>query len=403
VEVVQVGPPVRKTLKLISAQPARVEPIEQTPIQSKIAAYVAEVAVDFGDEVKKDQPLVKLRAPELDAELVQKQALLEQAKAELAQAESAVKGAEAAVVTSKAKVAQTQAAIDRSRSDVVLRESEHERIKELAAGGSVNRQLFDEAQQKLAAAKASVAEAQAAQISSQAVVAQSQAEAVSRVADVAAAQSRVRVAEATVAQVEAMRSYLTLRSPFDGVVTMRRVDPGHLVQPASGAAVPLLVVARTDKMRITVPVPELEAAYVDVGDEALIEIQSLRGAEFAGKISRTSLALDEGSRSLDAIVDLENPDGRLRPGMYATARLTLQERKDVLTLPSAAVVRQGKEAYCFRWKDGQATKTTVQLGIRVGDDFEVTSGLSSDDQVILNKATSLKDGQAVEAAKPPNP
>ena len=153
-------------------------------------------------------------------------------------------------------------------------------------------------------------------------------------------------------------------------------------------------------MRITAPVPELEAAYVDVGDEATIEVQSLRGAEFAGKVSRTSLALDEGSRALDAIVDLENPDGRLRPGMYATARLTLQERKDVLTLPSAAVMRQGKEAFCYRLADGKAVKTPVQLGIRVGDDFEITSGLGSDDQVILNKATSLKDGQAVEATKP---
>jgi len=314
-----------------------------------------------------------------------------------------VKGADAAIATAKSKVTQTQAAIDRSRADVGLRESEHQRIEELAASGSVNRQLLDEAQQKLRAAEASVAEAQAAKESSQAVVMQAQAEAATAAADVAAAQARVRVAVANVAQVEAMRSYLTLLSPFDGIVTLRHVDPGHLVQPATASGGPLLVVARTDKMRITAPVPELEATYVDVGDEATIEVQSLRGAEFAGKVSRTSLALDEGSRALDAIVDLENPDGRLRPGMYATARLTLQERKDVLTLPSAAVMRQGKEAFCYRLADGKAIKTPVQLGIRVGDDFEITSGLSSDDQVILNKATSLKDGQAVEAAKPPAP
>ena len=145
----------RKSLKLISVQPARVEPIEQTPIQSKIAAYVAEVAVDFGDAVKKDQPLIKLKAPELDAELVQKQALLEQAKAELVQAESSVKAADAAIATAKSKVTQSQAAIDRSQADVGLRESEHQRIEELATNGSVNRQLLDEAQQKLRAAEAS--------------------------------------------------------------------------------------------------------------------------------------------------------------------------------------------------------------------------------------------------------
>jgi HlyD family secretion protein len=403
VEVVLAGPPVRKSLKLVSVQPARVEPIEQTPIQSKIAAYVAEVVVDFGDAVKKDQPLIKLRAPELDAELAQKQALLEQSRAELAQAESGVKAAQAAIATAKSQVVQTTAAIERSQADVRLRESEHRRIEELANSGSVNRQLLDEAQQKLRAAEASATESQAAKDSAQAVVAQSEAEANKAVADVAAAKARVRVAEANVAQVEAMRSYLTLSSPFDGIVTSRHVDPGHLVQPASASGGPLLVVARTDKMRITAPVPELEAAYVDVGDAAMVEVQSLRSAEFTGKISRTSLALDEGSRALDAIIDLENADGRLRPGMYATARLTLQERKDVLTLPSAAIVRQGKEAFCFRLADGKAIKTSVQLGIRVGDDFEIATGLEDGEQVILNKAISLKDGQPVEATKPPTP
>ena len=200
----------------------------------------------------------------------------------------------------------------------------------------------------------------------------------------------MRVAEANVAQVEAMRSYLTLLSPFDGVVTLRRVDPGHLVQPASASGGPLLVVARTDKMRITAPCRNSTRHSSMWGTKQSIEVQSLRGAEFAGKVSRTSLALDEGSRTLDAIVDLENSDGRLRPGMYATARLTLQERKDVLTLPSAAVIRQGKEAFCFRHLDGKAVKTPVQLGIRVGDDFEVTSGLA------CRRSGDPKQGQFAE-------
>ncbi|MCI0361074.1 MAG: efflux RND transporter periplasmic adaptor subunit [Planctomycetaceae bacterium] len=402
-EVVLAGPPVRKSLKLISVQPARVEPIEQTPIQSKIAAYVAEVVVDFGDTVKKDQPLIKLRAPELDAELAQKQALLEQAKAELVQAESGATAAQAAIVTAKSQVVRSAAAIERSQADVRLRESEHQRIEELANSGSVNRQLLDEARQKLAAAEASRSESRAAKDSAQAVVTQVEADAAKAMADVAAARARVRVAEANVTQLEAMRSYLTLAAPFDGVVTLRRVDPGHLVQPASASAEPLLVVARTDRMRITAPVPELEAAAVDIGDEATIEVQSLKGAEFTGKVSRTSLALDEGSRALDAIIDLENSDSRLRPGMYATVRLTLDERKDALTLPTAAIVRQGKEAFCYCLADGKAVKTPVQLGIRVGDDFEIASGLSDDVLAILNKATSLKDGQPVEATKPPPP
>jgi HlyD family secretion protein len=399
-EVVMAGLPARKTLTLTTTQPARIEALEQTPIYSKLAAYVGEVLVDYGDKVKKDQPLLKLVAPELDADLAQKQALVEQARAQLLQAEAGVKAAEAAVVTATSKAVQAEAGTDRAQSDVVRWRSEYSRLSQLAASGSVNRQLVDETQQKLGAAEASLKEALAAIDAAKSVVLEARAEAAKAASDVTAAKAHVRVAEANAAQSAAEHSYLTMKAPFDGVVTLRRVDPGHFVQPAGAAAAPLLVVARSDKMRIFVAVPEIEAAYVDLGDAATVEVQSLRGAEFKGKVTRTSFALDTDSRALETIVDLDNPEGRLRPGLYATAKIALQEQKDALTLPAAAVVRQGKEAFCYRLIGGKATKTPIQLGIKVADDFEVASGLSGRDTVILNKAAALKDGQAVVELKP---
>jgi RND family efflux transporter MFP subunit len=399
-EVVLAGPPTRKSLTLFTVQPARVEPIESAPLQSKLAAYVAEVNVDIGDPVKKGQPLVKLTAPELDAEFAQKQALIQQARAEHAQSESGLKAAQAAVETAEARAAEAQAAIDRSQSEVRLRQLEHDRAQQLVSSGSLNQQLADEARQKLSAAEAAVAAALAAAQSGKALVAQAIAEADQARSDIEAAGSRVGVAEANAQQVAALQSYLTLKAPFDGVIIERRVDPGHFVQPAAAESPPLLTVARTDKMRVIAPVPEGEAAYVDIGDAVAIEVPSLRSAEFLGQVTRTSLSLGEGSRALDAIIDLDNAAGRLRPGMYATARITLQQQHDVLTLPSAAVVRQGKDAFCYRLVDGKAAKSPLQLGLRVGDDFEIASGLSDSDTVILNKAAALKDGQAVEAATP---
>jgi RND family efflux transporter MFP subunit len=232
------------------------------------------------------------------------------------------------------------------------------------------------------------------------LVLQAKAESRKAAADVIAARAEVRVAEANVAQVEAENSYLTVLAPFDGVVTDRHIDPGHFVQPAGASAAPLLVVARTDKMRIFVAVPESEAAFVDLGDVVTLEGQSLRGPELKGKVTRTGFALDVGSRSLDTIIDVDNADGRLRPGQYATAKIILQEQKDALTLPAASVGRQGKEAFCYRFINGKASKTPLQLGIKVADDFEVTKGLAETDIVILNKAAALKDGQAVEVRNP---
>lgn len=394
------GKPTRKTLTLVTTQPARIEALEQTPVHSKIAAYVGKVLVDYGDKVKTGQPMLKLVAPELDAALAQKKALLEKARAQLAQAEAGAKAAQAAVVTSQSRVAQAEAGTERAQTDIVRWRSELSRIGQLATSGSVNRQIVDETQQKFGAAEASLKEATAAIDAAKAGVLQAQAEAAKATSDIAAAQAEVRVTEANVTQSEAEQSYLTILAPFDGVVTMRRVDPGHFVQPAGSSSSPLLVIARNDKVRIFIAVPESEAGYVDLDDVVTLEVQSLRGAELKGKVTRTGFALDVGTRSLDTIIDLENKDGRLRPGLYAVAKITLQEQKDALTLPAAAVVRQGKEAICYRLIDGKATKTPIQLGIKVADDFEVVSGLSDGDIVILNKASALKDGQAVEQLKP---
>ncbi len=399
-EVVMAGTPIRKSLTLISTQPARIEAFEQTTIRSKLAAYVGEVLVDYGDQVKKDQPLVKLVAPELDAEVAQKNALLGQAQAELVQAESGLKAAQAAIATAKSAVVQAAARIEKTEADVLFWKLKCQRFSDLATGGSLNKQLVEETEQNCSAAQSAHKEALAAIEAAKAGVTQSEAQAAKAVADVEAARSRVLVAEANLAHVESLRSYLTIKAPFAGVVTSRHVDPGHFVQPAAASGTKLLVIARSDRMRIFAALPEIEAASVDVGDPVTVDVQSLRGAEYKAQVTRTSFALDDASRSLETIIDIDNADGRLRPGMYATARLTLDEREDALTLPGAALVRQGKEAFCYRLVDGKAVKTPLQLGIRVADDFEITSGLSDNDQVILNKATALKDGQSVEAAAP---
>ncbi len=399
-EVVQAGQPTRKTLTLATTQPARIVALEQTPIHSKLAAYVGEVLVDYGDRVKKDQPLVKLSAPELDAELAQKTALLDQARAEQVQAEAGLKAAQAGVATANSQVTATEARLVKTQADVDRWMLQCKRFEDLATSGSLNQQLVEETEQNCSAAHAAHKEALAAIVSAKAVVAQSEAQAAKAAADVEAAKSRVLVAQANVAHVEALRSYLTIKAPFDGVVTHRHVDPGHFVQPAAGNGTTLLVVAREDQLRVFVAVPEMEAAYVDVGDEATIDVQSLRGAEFKGAVTRTGFALAAGSRSLETIVDLENKDGRLRPGLYGVAKITLQVKENALTLPAAAVVRQNKEAFCYRLIGGKAAKTPLQLGLFVGGDWEIASGLGEKDAVILNKAASLADGQRVEQAPP---
>ena len=193
-----------------------------------------------------------------------------------------------------------------------------------------------------------------------------------------------------------MFAYAELRAPFAGVITQRAVDKGQFV--TGGTEKPLLVVDRTDKLRVVVEVPELDAALVTAGehgDAVNIKVQSLGGREFIAKVSRTGWALDESNHSLRAEIDIQNSDAALRSGMFASASILLDERTDVLTLPLAAIIREGNAAFCCVVVAGKIERKTLQLGLRSGDDVEIVSGIGPADQVVLLRPSSLQVGQEV--------
>jgi HlyD family secretion protein len=194
-----------------------------------------------------------------------------------------------------------------------------------------------------------------------------------------------------------MLSYTEIKAPFKGIVVQRNVDTGHFTPATRGAdSKPLFVVAQTDTVRVFVDIPEMEAALVDEGDAATVQIQSLRDREVPGKVTRTSWTLDPANRSLRAEIDLVNEDQSLRPGMYATVRILLEERPDALVLPAAAIVHSANETFCNGVKDGKIVRKPVALGLRSGDEVEIRSGLDGDETVVVVQSESLTPGQAVE-------
>lgn len=397
---VTAGPPQRKTLELYTTQPGRIEAFETTPLSPKIAGYVDQVLVDIGDRVEKGQPLLKFSVPELHDELRQKQALTAQAEAETRQAEAATRAAEAARATAEALVAQAQAGTARAEADYQRWHSEYDRMSDLATSGSVTRKLVDEALNQFRAADAARQEVQAQVESARAALSQSEANLEKARADEVAAGARLRVAEANLARAETMLGYTEIKAPFDGVVTRRTVDTGHYVQPASGSgSQPLLVVARHDRLRVFVDVPELEASLIDsgeAGDTALIRIQAMRDDEVEGRVTRTSWALDPSNRSLRTEIDIPNPDGRLRPGMYATAHILLERREDALTLPATAVLQDQGQTLCCVVDSGRIRRQPLTTGLRAGADVEIVSGLDGNETIVLLRADSLTEDQAVE-------
>jgi RND family efflux transporter MFP subunit len=230
-----------------------------------------------------------------------------------------------------------------------------------------------------------------------ATFAQSQADLAKAKASAAVAAARHGNAEADLSRVKALLQYTQIRAPYAGVVTERNVNRGDFVQPANMmTAKPLLAVTRTDVVRIFVDVPEMDSPWVEAGRAGYVSVQALADRIVEGKVTRTSWVLG-ANRTLRTELDLPNPSGLLRPGMYATVHILLQERPDVWVLPLSAIVREGKQAFCWVAKGGQAVRAPLTLGLQVGNDVEVVSGLKGQEAVIQVPGQSLQDGQPVVA------
>jgi RND family efflux transporter MFP subunit len=400
IDRVVAGQPIRKTLVLATTQPARIEAFEITPLFAKLAGYVGEVRVDIGDTVKKGQPLVLLNMPELENEVAQKEALVKQGEAEVKQAEAVAAAARAAAETAAAQITEVQAGVGGAEADAQRWSAEHNRIKQLASSGSVTQKLVDETASQLAAAQAAHSKAVAAVASAEAGAREATALIAKAEADHAAAEARLGVARADLARAKTMLGYATLAAPFDGVVTERSVDTGHFVQPGGGASRPLVTVARTDKFRVSIDIPELEAGHVDLRDPVALNVQAFGGGPISATVTRTSWSLDPANRSLRTEADLTNDDARLRPGLYAVATVELARRENALSLPNTAIIRDGQRAFVNEVRSGRIVRRSIKLGLRSGSDVEIVEGLDETAIVVLVRGESLSDGQTVEVIKP---
>lgn len=404
-ERVTVGKPQRQTLTLYTTQPGAIQAFEETPLYSKVPGYVEEIVVDIGDRVTEGDTLVKLWIPEMHDEVRQQEALVAQSEAELRQAAAALVAAQAAVKTASARVKGVEAGVVRAIGEWERWSAEFSRIKELASRGTVTEKLVDETLNQLRSTEGAKAEAEAAIESAQAALEEAESNVHKAEADRMAAEARLNVAHANLTRTRTMLEYGELKAPFDGVITRRNVDTRHYVHPSNGAGKPLVVITRTDKVRVVVDVPEKEAALVswgEQGDPANITLQGLSEQTFDGFVTRTSWSLDVANRSLRTEIHIDNDDGPLRPGMYATVRIRLAEREDALTLPVSAVVRRpGTEPYCCVVKDGTIEHRRLELGLRSGNEFEILSGVKEIDTIVMARAGSLLPGQAVEMIKAP--
>jgi multidrug resistance efflux pump len=434
-------------------QPAYVEAYYQADLMARVAGPVKSVVADIGDRVKAGEALVEIDAPDLQEDVLQKDAVVQQRLRELDLAQANVRMAAAAVDAAGGAVKVREGEVLRSEANCSFREKELRRFKGLASGPSpaVTQDVLDERTQFYEAAVADCAASRAAVLKAKGDLEEAKGKLEATRADVKLKEALVEVARKDKDKAKALFEFATVRAPFEGVITHRNTDPGSFVQNATAHPQALLTLARTDIVTVFMKVPDNFAPFVNRDTEARIQMSSLPGVVIRAKVTRYSPSLlnPEHDRTMRVEVDLYNGSAAeyaafvarekatgnadlksrrlpslptlaggqtrtealgLLPGQYGKMRLVLRSFQKAYLLPSSAVFSQGGTSYVFVVKDGRAIKVPVEIQVDNGRTVklvlletvggaEVRRDLSGDEEIVASNQGELSNGQAVRITR----
>jgi len=333
-----------RTLNTTLALPAQVTPYESVDVYPKVTGFLEKITVDRGSRVHAGELIAQLSAPELRAQRSQADAALQNAEAQHSAAEAKF-AADSATFQHLAAAAKTPGVV---------------------AGNDLQ-----------------VAEKTAAADNAQ----------------VEAAAKAVQAARDNLRGVSEMESYLEIRAPFDGVVTLRNLHPGALTGPASGAAgtQPIVHIESVNRLRVTVPVPEAYAAGVRARQEVSFSVPAYPGKTFRAPIERIAQAINQNTRTMQVELDFKNASGEITPGAFATVDWPIQRSYPTLFVPATAITTDLQRTFVIRVRDGKAEWVDVTNGVTANGKTEVFGALQAGDTVVANATDSIRPDSAVSA------
>ncbi|MGE5146473.1 MAG: efflux RND transporter periplasmic adaptor subunit, partial [Candidatus Eiseniibacteriota bacterium] len=202
--------------------------------------------------------------------------------------------------------------------------------------------------------------------------------------------------EAAVELARAKLDKMEIRAPFAGVAGLRKVSIGDYLAPGTDI-VNLEVI---DRLKVDFRVPELLLASVRPGQNLTILVDAFAGRSFAGVVYAVDPLVDAAGRSILLRATIDNPDGMLRPGLFARVALVVESRPNAIFVPEAALVPVGANHFVFRIVDGKAAMTKIRIGPRTAGEVEVVEGLSPKDVVVTAGVLKIRDGMPVRVVGP---
>ncbi|WP_395742942.1 efflux RND transporter periplasmic adaptor subunit [Prosthecobacter sp.] len=205
------------------------------------------------------------------------------------------------------------------------------------------------------------------------------------------AEAKLAIAKAGMDRTATLLAFAEIKAPFDGIVTARHADTGALVTAHTSK---IIDIVDASTLRLQIPVTEMESSLVAVGKPVKAQIDASGPAPVEAAISRIAYALDPATRTMLAEADLKNPDLKLRPGMYAMAKIAVEKHDKATLIPVAGLVMEKTNAFVFKHLDGKAVKTPVKPAFNDGTHVEIPD-LKPDDLILLPGTTLLTDKQPV--------
>jgi len=353
---------VQRTVEFVGA----LKPEDELTISNESPGTVARIPVDLGDRVTAGQLLVALDPREA-------QFSLDQAEASLGASRRALGRAKANLAASEANVVRARAVLENARTN-------RRRLEALFADGAVSANQRDSA----------VTDSEVAQASLRSMEAQAESDRET----IAAAEASIAQAEAAVAVAGKRLQDTDIRAPAAGEVQKRLVSAGESVKERT----PLLILVRTQMLKLVGEIPERFATAVRVGQAVRIETDANPGDQFNGQVVRVAPAIAAETRSFAIEAAVPNPVGALKAGAFAKAEILVREDTRIPFIPEDAVVSIAGLTKVFVLADGKVTERTVRLGSRQDGMVEVLEGVKRGERLASSNLGQLTDGQRVTIA-----
>lgn len=212
------------------------------------------------------------------------------------------------------------------------------------------------------------------------------------------AQANLAAADANVRRLEQLESFKHIYAPFSGVITRRNIDIGALITAgSSGQTKELFDLAQFDPLRVYVSVPQMDATSIRRGMPAYIELREYPGQKFKGTVVRTADAIDPATRTMLTEVDIPNHDGHLLPGAFAQLHFSVSIQTTRISVPiNTLLFRPEGPRVAVVGADQRVHLTPIIIGRDFGNKVEILGGLNPKDQIVVNPADSLEDGQQIQ-------